>query len=143
MSNSLIHHHARSLCYDDDMQMGRPSSRVRSEFGERVYAARMARGLSQLQVAEHLGIKQPAFAAWERDAVSLRPEQIAKLAQVLQVPVSQLVGSGAPSSAKRSKPGPPSVIEKRLQAVRKLPRDKQKVVLQLLDSFLQASAKAS
>jgi transcriptional regulator with XRE-family HTH domain len=130
-----------NVCYDADMQMGRPSKRERSEFGERVFAARMARGFSQGHVAEKLGIKQPAFAAWERDAVSLKPEQIAKLAEVLQVPVSQLVGAAAPAAAKR-KPGPPSIIEERLQALQRLPRDKQKVVLQLLDSFLQTNGKA-
>lgn len=132
-----------NVCYDADMQMGRPSKRERSEFGERVYAARIARGMSQSDVASKFGIKQPAFAAWERDAVSLRPEQIAKLAAVLQVPVSQLVGAAAPAATARLKPGPPSVIEKRLQALQRLPRDKQKVVLQLLDSFLQTNVKTS
>jgi hypothetical protein len=37
--------------------------------------------------------------------------------------------------------GPPAVIEERLQALQRLPRGKQKVVLQLLDSFLQTNAK--
>ena len=129
------------VCYDADMQMGRPSQRKRSEFGERVFAARMSRGLSQGQVAEKLGMKQPGYAAWERDEVALKPEQIAKLADVLQVPVSQLIGTA--ETAGRRKPGPPAVIEERLQALQRLPRDKQKVVLQLLDSFLQANAKSS
>lgn len=128
-----------NVCYDADMQMGRPSKRERSEFGERVFAARMAPGLSQSQVAEKLGMKQPGYAAWERDEVALKPGQIAKLAEVLQVPVSQLVGAAAPAG--RRKPGPPALIEERLQAVQRLPHDKQKVVLQLLDSFLQTNTK--
>jgi len=61
------------------VQTGRPSKEPRTEFGQRLLAAREASGLSQAQVAEQLGITQKAYAVWERYPVALRPEQIEKV----------------------------------------------------------------
>jgi transcriptional regulator with XRE-family HTH domain len=45
----------------------------RSDFGERVRAAREVAGLSQRDVAAQLGISQPSYALWEINHVALRP----------------------------------------------------------------------
>lgn len=67
------------------MQTGRPPKHPRTPFGERLHAAREAADLSQADVAEKMGIVQHAYAAWERRSVALKPEQIEKLAEVLDV----------------------------------------------------------
>lgn len=57
----------------------------RTEFGERLHAARLASGLSQTQVAEKLGMIQKGYAAWERHPVALRPEQIKQVIEILGI----------------------------------------------------------
>ena len=55
------------------LYMGRPSKRPRTAFGERLFAARTAAGLSQVEVAQKLGITQTAYALWERRPMALAP----------------------------------------------------------------------
>jgi transcriptional regulator with XRE-family HTH domain len=77
---------------------------------------------------------------YERRAQNPSADFVGKAAAALGVSADDLLGK--PKATRRGKPGPPSVIEERLQAVRNLPREKQKVVLQLLDSFLSQHAAA-
>ena len=76
--------------YIEDMPTGRPAKQNRSPFGKRLNKARLAAGLSQVQLAEQLGITQSAYAAWEREHIALKPAQIAKLCSVLKVRVEEL-----------------------------------------------------
>jgi transcriptional regulator with XRE-family HTH domain len=91
-------------------------------------------GLSQQQVADKLGMTQAAYAWWERNTVALRPEQLQALATALNVSTDELVGH--PSRSNR-KSGPPSQLERRIEALRQLPREKQRFVIQLLDTVLR------
>jgi len=50
----------------------------------------MAVGLSQAQIAEKLEITQTAYSLWERRNVALRPDQIEKLVQVLNISADDL-----------------------------------------------------
>jgi transcriptional regulator with XRE-family HTH domain len=74
------------------MPLGRPSSRPRPPFGKRLYALRVAAGLTQAQVASQLGISGRAYAFWEREPIALKVEQVATLANILGVSADQLVG---------------------------------------------------
>src|SRR5271157_344152 len=78
--------------YGASMQTGRPSKRPRTPFGQRVYEAREALGLSQAEVAARLGINQASYGAWERDPVALRPDQVGQLAKILNVSIEHLYG---------------------------------------------------
>ncbi len=72
------------------MKTGRPSTRKRTPFGERLYLLRMAAGLSQGQMAEGLGLTQKSFSWWERRNVALRPDQIEKLLELLNISANEL-----------------------------------------------------
>ncbi len=119
--------------YGNDMPAGRPSTRPRTSFGERLVTAREAAGLSQAQVAAKLGITQHAYAYWERHPVALRPEQLAQLAEVLKTGVEELVHVNG--NSKRS--GGPSGKARRLfEAVSHLPRRQQKKIFDILTPFV-------
>lgn len=122
--------------YTADMA-GRPPTKPAPVFGAQLSALRKARGLTQPQLADMLGISVDMLTYYERRAKNPTADFIAKAATALGVSVDDLLGQGAKNGRKS---GPPSQIEQRLVAVRQLPREKQKVVLQLLDSFLQANA---
>lgn len=118
--------------YDDDMTQGRPTNRPRSDFGQRVFEARKRLGVSQAEVAAQLGITQSAYAAWERDAVALRPEQLAKLSDILGASADELIGH---DTGKRS--GGPSGKARRLfEQVSQLPRSQQFHVLTVVEAFV-------
>ena len=57
-----------------------------------------------------------------------------KAATFFNVSADELLGHSVQA---RRKSGPPSQLEQRLAALRQLPREKQKLVLQVLDTFLR------
>lgn len=63
------------------------------EFSERLKKLRKQAQLTQVDVAEKLGISQPAYASWERGVKKPTQENLVKIAQVLNVSVDYLVGN--------------------------------------------------
>jgi len=122
--------------YISDMA-GRPPTKPAPAFGTQLAALRKAHGWTQPQLADKLGITLAALTHYERKAENPTADFVAKAAKLFNVSADDLLGHTVKPARK---PGPPSQLEERLTAIRKLPRNKQKVVLQLLDSFLQASS---
>lgn len=117
------------------MPGGRPPKHQRSPFGERLYAARIAAGLSQTQVAEKLGVTQPSYADWERRTVALRPDYLPKLAATLGVSVDQLLG--VDERPKRGT-GPIGKARQVFERVSQLPRATQQRILANVEDALTA-----
>lgn len=63
------------------------------EFSERLKKLRKQAQLTQVDVAEKLGISQPAYASWERGVKKPTQENLVKIAQILNVSVDYLVGN--------------------------------------------------
>ena len=63
------------------------------EFSERLKDLRKQAELTQVDVAEKLGISQPAYASWERGVKKPTQENLVKIAQILNVSVDYLVGN--------------------------------------------------
>ena len=129
--------------YASLVQTGRPSKEPRTEFGQRLLAARDAAGLSQAQVAGQLGITQKAYAVWERYPVALRPEQIEKASVILHVTVEYLFGR---DSAKARGKGPAGKLRRVFERASQLPRHQQNKVAEFVEAFVnqqQASQKAA
>lgn len=124
--------------YDWPMQTGRPSSRPRSPFGARLHAAREARGFTQAQVAEELGITQTAYALWERRQVALKPEQIEKVAEVLGVAIESLFGKEEKANLRGGSVGK---LQRLLEAASSLPRSQQQKLLAVVEPFVEQHAK--
>lgn len=119
--------------YNDDMA-GRPPIKSAPTFGAQLAALRKAHGLTQPQLAQALGVSSAMLTYYERKATNPSAEFVSKAARVLNVSVDDLLGH----PVKRSrKPGPPSVLEQKLSAIQQLPRERQKLVLQVLDTFLR------
>lgn len=103
--------------------------------GSRVSEARKNADLTQVQLAEHLGIPQPQLASYEigrrRVPVSLLP----KLSHALNVPIEALINEGG-NFAPPPRPGPASRLQQQVQAISQLPKAKQRFVVQMLDTVL-------
>lgn len=115
--------------------------------GARIAKARAAADLTQVQLAEALGISQPQLAFYElakrRVPVSLLPG----LAKVLGVSIEALIADDdaaqvAAAAPRRTRHGPVSRLEQQLDAITRLPRSEQKFVSKMLDSVLAQYASA-
>lgn len=124
-----------SLDYTPDMAMGRPAKSKRTEFGQRLVAARQQVGLSQAQVAEKLGITQQSYGGWERRETALKPEYLLQLAAILNVSVDYLLGKE--NHSKRGG-GPAGKARQIFEQVSQLPRHQQQRVLQVVADMLTA-----
>lgn len=122
----------RTRPYTEGMQTGRPSTKKRPPFGERLHALREQAGLSQQQVADGLGLTQRAYAYWERNSVALRPEQLIALADVLGVGVEELLRANG--SKKRG--GPAGKMRQLFDAASRLPRSQQQKIAAVLEPFI-------
>lgn len=113
--------------------MGRPTERKRTAFGERLVAAREEAGLSQRELADKLQITQRALSWWEREPVALRPEQVTQLAAALGVSTDFLLG--VPATKKRGT-GPTGKARRAFEAVSKLPRHHQQKIVDVVETFV-------
>ncbi|MDD2237435.1 MAG: helix-turn-helix transcriptional regulator [Oscillospiraceae bacterium] len=117
------------------MKTGRPAKTKRTAFGERLHDLREAAGLSQQQVADALGISQPAYALWERRDVAVRIEKLQKLAAVLGTTTEVLLQDN--KTAKR-RGGPRGRALRIFEQVSQQPRTKQQQILDVVDALLKA-----
>ncbi len=68
---------------DPALKAAREELRPRCEFRRALIAARLDAGLTQRQMAERLGIKQPALARWEAGETLPTLTTLHRVAQVL------------------------------------------------------------
>ena len=100
--------------------------------GKRITQFRKERGLTQVELAERLGVGQPVLSNYEHGR--LRPNHVilATLAKALQVSSDELLGlrttTGSPPLNRR--------FLRRLQAIETLPRRDQEALLRTIDAFL-------
>ena len=100
-----------------------------TEFGKRLSALRKAAGLSQMEVAEALGIPQRRVSYYEREGRFLPSNLVQPLAELLGVPVTEFLGNEHFPDSKR---GPKSRLERLFEKARELPRTKQELITKLL-----------
>ena len=123
-----------------DMGTGRPLKPRPTAFGRRLAELRQKAGLSQAQLGERLGMSQRAIASWEmRETTSFRPDQIAQLADVLDVSVEFLVTGEQPG--KRERRGPKGKLAEAFERAAKLPRKDRKQVVDVVNALI-AQAKS-
>lgn len=121
--------------YAADMPMGRPPSKKRTALGSRIAAARQAAGLTQQELADKIGATQRVVAYWEREAVSLRADQLDALAGALHLSADDLLGRAQPK-ARAAAAGPIGKARKIFAAISKLPRHQQEKIFSILEPFV-------
>lgn len=116
------------------MSKGRPASTKRPQLGERIAQARLQAGLTQAQLAEKLGTSQRVVTYWEREAVGLRADQLAQLAEALGVSADYFLGR----DAKKRGSGPAGKARLLFEQVSQLPRFHQQRILATVEDMLIA-----
>ncbi len=103
--------------------------------GQRIAEQRKALGITQVQLAEELGIAQQTMAHYEGGVSRIAVETLAQLAETLQIPVEELIGTRTKRSA--GKRGPAPKLQQQLERISALPKAQQRFVMQMLDTVLQ------
>lgn len=98
-------------------------------FGKRLLEARKRKGISQDELAKHLGTKGPAIGRYERDEMKPSIDAAAKMAEVLDVSLDYLVG--------KTDVLVDGKVMNRIIEIQKLSPEEQKTVFSLLDAFLR------
>jgi len=104
-----------------------------AEIGERVARLRKERGITQVEMADLLGLSQPVVSDYERGALRLHGELIAKFAKILRVSADEILGIDKAASAR----GPrDSAIARRLRDIDKLSKRDRDALARTIDAFL-------
>lgn len=130
------------LSYTYDVMIGRPATKEAPPFGQRLAAARKAKGWSQTELAVKLDTTLKMIDYYERRANNPAMGFVQQAAKALGMSVDELLGNENVKSSKRKKPGPAPVLERKLEEIRRLPRKDQEFVLKFLDTVIER-AKAS
>jgi transcriptional regulator with XRE-family HTH domain len=67
--------------------------------GREIHKARIDKGMNQKELADRLGMKQQYLSRIERDQVDVRVSSLRKIAAILGVSVSQLLGESRAAPA--------------------------------------------
>ena len=102
--------------------------------GERMARFRKERSITQVQIAQTLGLTQQTYQSYEVGRRRLPVSLLPAIARALSVSLEDLFG--ASDSTSRSKRGPTPKWQKQIEAIAQLPRAKQQFVSQMLDTVL-------
>ena len=101
--------------------------------GRRLKELRLSRDMTQVDLAEKLGMKQSVLSECEKGQVRLHGKLILALAHALSVSADELLGR---QTGRDQRPSNGRLL-RRLERIGRLPRSKQRVVLEMLDAFVQ------
>ena len=112
--------------------------------GSRIAAARHTADLTQVQLADGLGISQTQLASYEVGRRRVPVSAMPVVAQHLTVSLDELFDAPSQGAAKSApaKRGPLPQWQQQFQRIATLPRAKQQVVMQMLNGVLAAEATA-
>ena len=107
-----------------------------TRLGTRIAELRRAQDITQVRLAETLGVSQQTINSYEVGRRRVPVSALPTLARTLGVSLEALIGEKAPP-AKR---GPVPQLQQKIERLTSLPKAQQKLVLQMLDGVLaQAS----
>ena len=124
---------ARSIATHD---MGTQERSFYVALGQRIAERRKAAGLTQVQLAEQLGIAQQTMAHYEGGTLRVAVATLIPMCESLDIGMEELVGLNAKRGT--GKRGPQPKIAQQLERIQALPAAKQRAISQVLDSVLAA-----
>lgn len=104
--------------------------------GGRVAQLRKERGVTQVELAQALGVSQPVVSEYEKGSIPLRADQLLTISRLLRTSSDVLLGlkAEAPLSSAAD-----TRLARRLREAQRLPRRDRDALLRTLDAFLSRS----
>ncbi len=110
------------------------SEDLQQELPKRIIELRKTAGLTQAVVAERLEITKGRYNHYERGIRRFPVALIPKLIEVLGCTEVELLSNG--DNMPRQKRGPLSAWEKRITAIKQLPRNRQRQISEVVDALI-------
>lgn len=101
--------------------------------GERVTQLRKARNITQVQLAETLGVSQQTIQAYEVGRRRVPVSTLRLLAKTFAISLDELLAEGAHAPRKR---GPISQMQQHMERISQLPKPKQRMLMEMIDAVL-------
>jgi transcriptional regulator with XRE-family HTH domain len=109
-----------------------------ARLGARVAELRKAQSITQVQMADTLGVSQQTINSYEVGRRRIPVSALPSLARSLGVSLEELFGNDSPAGKKR---GPAPRLQQQIERIQQLPRTQQRFVMQMLDTVLQQAAR--
>ena len=103
------------------------------QLGNRIAERRKTLGLTQAQLGELVDVTQQQIASFEIGRRRMPISTLPALARALGISIEALIGE--PTKGKR---GPAPKLQQQLERIQSLPKAKQRIVHELIDSVLAA-----
>jgi transcriptional regulator with XRE-family HTH domain len=104
--------------------------------GAHLLALRKAAGLTQIELAQFLGVPQGTIALWEWSDKPPRSDTLPKMAKALDVRIEQLLVQHA-AVALTKPPGPIGEVQRTFEEVRRLPRKQQRKIIEMVSAIVE------
>ena len=105
--------------------------------GARIADLRKAKNITQIQMAELLGVSQQTINSYEVGRRRVPVSALPQLANALMISIEELLGETTQN--KNNKRGPAPKLQKQVEIISQLPKTKQKLATDLLDAIIQQS----
>jgi transcriptional regulator with XRE-family HTH domain len=106
--------------------------------GARMMTARKSIGMTQVQLAKVLHVSQQTLAGYEAGARRIPVTMLPLLSTTLAISIDDLLGVKGPPL----KRGPAPKLLHQVERIQRLPKSKQKFVMQMIDTALLSSSQA-
>ncbi len=123
--SSAITHYLLKMTQNDDIFFTR--------LGKTIATLRKEQHLTQVQLAEILGISQQHMASFEKGIRKVPSSLLPVLAHTFAVPIEELIGM---RSTERKR-GPAPKLLRQVEQISRLPKAKQRFVMDMLDTVIQ------
>lgn len=105
--------------------------------GARIALQRKACDITQVDLAERLGVSQQAMNSFEKGRRRVPVSLLPVIAQTLQTTLDALVAhDSTPAIAAPKKRGPQKKIRQQIEQIEALPVTKQRMVVQMIDAVI-------
>jgi transcriptional regulator with XRE-family HTH domain len=108
--------------------------------GERIATLRRSHDVTQVQLAEVLGVSQQTLQSYEVGRRRIPVSALPIVASTLSVSLEELFGQEQHVS--KGKRGPTPKWQQQIEAIAQLPKARQRLVSEVLESMLSSSAHA-
>jgi transcriptional regulator with XRE-family HTH domain len=106
--------------------------------GARVSELRKAQNITQVEMAQTLGVSQQTINSYEVGRRRIPVSALPTLARSLGVSLEELLGEDAGATKKR---GPAPKLQQQIERIQQLPRTQQRFVMQMLDTVIAQAAR--
>jgi transcriptional regulator with XRE-family HTH domain len=104
------------------------------QLGARIAALRKAQSITQVDLAQSLGVSQQTINSFETGRRRVLVSTLPPLARTLWVSIEELIGE--PPSAATRKRGPAPKLMQQMEGIQQLPRTPQRFIMRMLDTVL-------